>query len=188
MIDTLYVATNALQDTLRIILSSTDKHSFLSQYSPLIIAFCVVIISSSIQLYITNRRLKFEREKENEYFIVDAIQKQISRYIKVIKKISYDISEQQQPICSRKLDSLFFEHCQIKNVLENDEENDENDSKLKDLIDNVYEELKKTNDYNEQIDLMKKHVKQIIRISHKVKRKILGENKCIKYSKKSTDT
>jgi hypothetical protein len=87
MVDTLNVVTNSLPDTLRIVLSTSDKTDFWNQYSPLLVAVIVVIVSSTIQLSIASKQRKIEEKKIK----ADLIMKEKQKWLKDFTEIIYDL-------------------------------------------------------------------------------------------------
>lgn len=95
MIDTLFVATTTIQDTLRIILSSVDKQSVWSQNSPLIIAFGVVVFTSIAQIGVAKiYKKQYEKNRKTEILKIksDLILKDKQKWINDFTMIIYDLS------------------------------------------------------------------------------------------------
>lgn len=87
MVDTLYVV-NAVQDTLKLVLSTTARTNFWNQYSPLLVAVLIVVISSSIQLIIAYN----QRKQDNKKLKADLIFKKKQDWIDDFRTIIYDFS------------------------------------------------------------------------------------------------
>ena len=95
MIDTLFVATTTIQDTLRIILNSADKQNVWAQNSPLIIAFGVVFVASIAQIVVAiiyKKQYEKNREVEKMKIKSDLILKDKQKSINDFTIIIYDLS------------------------------------------------------------------------------------------------
>jgi hypothetical protein len=90
VIDTLTVVTNSIPDTLRIVLSTSDKPSFWIQYSPLLVAVLIVVISSSINLFIAAKQRKVTEKQIKENKEIEEKKRVETREIEE-KKIKSDL-------------------------------------------------------------------------------------------------
>jgi len=173
MLDTLYVATNAIPDTLKLVLESSNNSNFVFQFITLLIALAAIIIAPCVQLRIAKMNRKSDKEKidndlykEIDLVWLDKFKVLISKYLSLMENISKEIREKQKPIESKQiLSAYFFNRSQIVLHISSMSYNqtdlvNEINSDLTDLL-NIKETEK-------QIEFITKHIDNIVKFSHDV--------------------
>jgi hypothetical protein len=179
MIDTLFVA-NALTDTLKVIMDLSDNQSYLNKYSPLLIAFGVVIISSVTQIivaiihknqYEKNRiteqeKIENDLYKEIDLVWLDKFEILMSKYLSLMENLVKEIREKQKPIESKQISSAYF--FNRTRILLHISRMSFNQTDLVNEIENDLKKLLEIENVDEQIHFITEHMKVIVEISHDI--------------------
>jgi hypothetical protein len=179
MIDTLFVA-NALTDTLKVIMDLSDNQSYLNKYSPLLIAFGVVIISSVTQIivaiihknqYEKNRiteqeKIENDLYKEIDLVWLDKFEILMSKYLSLMENLVKEIREKQKPIKSKQISSAYF--FNRTRILLHISRMSFNQTDLVNEIENDLKKLLEIENVDEQIHFITEHMKVIVEISHDI--------------------
>jgi len=141
MTDTIFVATNAIPDTLKLVLESTDNGSFIFQLITLIIALVAVITGPYIQLKISDRQRKTDIGISRNKLIWEITinqKKWLKDFTHLIYNLQLEISKLHNNVISNKQITpkhlqFFFDQMNLIILL-----CDEDKNTIK-LIDNVKE-------------------------------------------------
>ncbi len=180
MIDTLHVATNAIPDTLRIILNSADKQSVGSQYAPLIVALIVVAISSYIQWVnafkqrkIELQRLDLEWFRNEEFPWLDKFQYLIEKYTTFI---TLNFKDNSLSIKDPKFSKIQNEFILVYNKILL--HMDPSKEKQKKLIELLNKDIKLINikDKSVQKELSSNHLDSVNAIYHEIVDELYSKN------------
>ncbi len=181
MQDTLTVVTNSIPDTLRIVLSTSDKPNFWIQYSPLLVAVLIVVISSTINLVIaakqrkiTEIQIKDNREIEEKKIKADVIYKNkqiwLSEFNESIKEylslMELMVLSSKTPITDNMKIPFLEKFCSIRyGVLIKLDLNITEHVLLKEEIDSYYDKTNQNKSKAKFISFLNKHQEKMFHLS-----------------------
>ena len=182
MVDTLYVATNAVPDTLKLALQSSNNSNYVFQFITLLIALAAIIIGPCVQLRIAKMNRKSDKEKiDNDlYKEIDLVwlkkfEKLITNYLEILKNLWIDIEDSKQIIKSKQiLKPFLFNKIQLQLYLDY---NNTLQNSLLDKIDYDLSDLLKLKTVEEQMNFIIKHINLVSITSNEIISEILKDNK-----------